>query len=930
MAKLMKTLNGYTVYDEEAHDQLDELRESLVAGGRVENGYLVLTNIDGTEIGDALGPFAGGGGGGGGSQTNSVITLSNTSGWNATTVAKGQDCNLTFTWASTEDELPTGDGSLSITVNGAVKILKTVPQGQVTENIGTYLSAGKNVILVRVEDAYGASRQLRFTVQVVEISLGSNFDGTEVQSGDFTYTYIPVGSVDRTVYFYWDDNLLGTDTNSDSMRQHTYRISKKPAGAHKLEVFFRAEINGSTVESNHLLYSIICVDENTNTSIIRSTFSRVSVEQYTSMAVVYSVYNPQTINVGVKLYANDKQVNELNVDRTEQAWTYRADDVGTTTLKIVTADGAEWSSTFEVTPSSINATAETEDLVLYLNAYGRSNSEANPAVWTFTPEEGETITTNMMGFNFASDGWIIDEDGNAALRLSGEARAEINYKPLANDVRTTGWTAEFEFAARDVSDFETPIISFMTETGRGVKFTPNKVYFNSELTAVDAPYKEDEHIRVSFVIEKVSGNHLIHIYLDGVDSGCVQYPVTDDFSQGAAAPKITIGSSGCTTDIYVIRIYKNDLTRYQINDNATADTQNIENRIARYSRNNIFDDYGNIVIEKLPATLPYYIITCPELPQFKGDKKTCTIDYVNPVDPTKNFHAEGVSINVQGTSSQYYPRKNYKSSFKKGLTLADGSHADAYELVDDTIPIKDICFKTDFASCEGANNVVLAMLYDKLCPYKTPAQKQNSQVRQGIAGYPTVVFWNNGEDTVFIGKYNANVDKGNEDYFGFVDPYESWEFKNNGLNLCLFLSNNYTTIIKDEDGNDILAWKAAFEARYPEDSEDYSQLKEFSDWIVTTNRETATNTPFDTPRDFGEYRNVTQMDEHGNETIIGTELITYDKDDAEYRLAKFKNELGNYVELDSATFYYLFTELFLMADSRAKNLFPSFIGSEIA
>ena len=54
----------------------------------------------------------------------------------------------------------------------------------------------------------------------------------------------------------------------------------------------------------------------------------------------------------------------------------------------------------------------------------------------------------------------------------------------------------------------------------------------------------------------------------------------------------------------------------------------------------------------------------------------------------------------------------------------------------------------------------------------------------------------------------------------------------------------------------------------------------------------------------------------------------YTADTADYRRAKFKAELGDYVELDSALFYYLFTELFLMVDSRAKNMFPSFIGGE--
>ena len=55
----------------------------------------------------------------------------------------------------------------------------------------------------------------------------------------------------------------------------------------------------------------------------------------------------------------------------------------------------------------------------------------------------------------------------------------------------------------------------------------------------------------------------------------------------------------------------------------------------------------------------------------------------------------------------------------------------------------------------------------------------------------------------------------------------------------------------------------------------------------------------------------------------------YTHDTSEYRLAKFKAEAGDYMEIDSAMFYDLFTELFLMVDSRAKNMFPSFMGGDI-
>ena len=62
---------------------------------------------------------------------------------------------------------------------------------------------------------------------------------------------------------------------------------------------------------------------------------------------------------------------------------------------------------------------------------------------------------------------------------------------------------------------------------------------------------------------------------------------------------------------------------------------------------------------------------------------------------------------------------------------------------------------------------------------------------------------------------------------------------------------------------------------------------------------------------------------------VGDDAVTYTEDTAAYRLAKFKAEAGDYMELQSALFYYLFTEQFLMIDSRAKNMFVGFNGSAV-
>ena len=106
----------------------------------------------------------------------------------------------------------------------------------------------------------------------------------------------------------------------------------------------------------------------------------------------------------------------------------------------------------------------------------------------------------------------------------------------------------------------------------------------------------------------------VSCYINGVMSGVVQYPADDDFSQVTPAD-ITIGSSQCTIDLYCIQVYDNDLSPQQMEDNWIADTQDGAMMLERYSHNNVRDEYGNVVIAKLPSDLPYFIIECAELPQ---------------------------------------------------------------------------------------------------------------------------------------------------------------------------------------------------------------------------------------------------------------------------------------------------------------------------
>lgn len=850
-----------------------------------------------SENGIPLASSGGGGGGGGGDVVSAVFTATNTTGWSSKTIAKGATCEVSFNWSSIEDGNPTGDGAIRITVSEVVRATMQVSQGDVTIDLAPYLALGTNKVKVRLSDAYDQGKSIVFNITVIALSISSSFDDSMVYTDAFTFPYTPVGAVEKTVHFVLDGNQNGTVTTSVSGRQLSYPIPAQTHGAHSLWVYFEANINGETVRSNELYYEFKFVVSGDNTKIITTSLNQRTYQQYTSIVIPYYVYDPESLTADVTISDNGTVLSTQTVDRSQQTYTYRADTYGTRTIAIASGSVSK-AITLTITELDIDVHAETEDLALYLSSHGRSNNEEHPDTWTYGAG-GSQVACTFADFNWSSDGWQSDDDGVTVMRVSGDARLMIPYKVFGTDFRATGKTIELEFATRNVLNYDATIMSCM-DGGRGFNVTAQKALLKSEQSEISTQYKEDEHVRIAFVVEKRTEHRLLFIYINGIASGVVQYPADDDFSQ-VTPVNITVGSNDCTIDLYCVRVYNNDLTRNQIVDNWIADTQDGAMMLDRYLRNNVYDAYGNIVISALPSDLPYLIIECPELPQYKGDKKTCSGRYVDPIHPSKSFTFENAQIDVQGTSSQYYPRKNYKVKFKGGFVI-NNQTASNYMLTSTSVPTNTFCFKADVASSEGANNVELAKLYDEACPYKTPAQQNDPRVRQGIDGYPIVIFYSNGTDTTFLGKYNFNNDKGTPEVFGMADPDESWETKNNTSDRVRYKSADYS-------GS---SWLNDFEARYPDTDpayEDPSQLAEFAAWAVSTDTTAATNAALDTPV-----------------TYNGVEYTT---DSAEYRLAKFKAEAGNYMEMQSALFFYLFTELFLMVDNRAKNSFPSFMGSEV-
>ena len=835
--------------------------------------------------------IAAGGGTGGGGGATFIATLVNLSESRVITVPEGESVVLRLEYSSVDIEgMDDGAGVGQVLVENIVRHSFSAAQGEFELNITEYLASGTNNVSVKVTNSENVTKTMTYTVTLATVSLTSSFDDGAVYDDAISFPYTPVGLAEKTVHFELDGAEIGTAIVTTSGRQVSHHIPAQSHGAHVLRVWFTCVVSGTTITSNVLYYNIICIVEGNNTPIIAVTTPPVSsVEQYTNLVKKYRVYSPLSLTSAITLEANDQAVANLTVDRTEQTWTYQPTVVGELKQTIRCADEqVSWVQT--VTKSSIQVEAETEALALHLTSYGRNNTEAVPGVW-----ENNGIAAEFHNFNFVSDGWLKDEDDITVLRVTGDARLTIPYKIFAYDFRTTGKTLEFELATREVLNYDAEVLSCYSG-GRGFVITAQQLNISSEQSSMGTRYKENEHIRVSIVAEKRSENRLLMCYINGILSGAIQYPDDDDFSQ-AIPVGISIGSNDCTTDIYNIRIYDNGLTRYQIIDNWIADTQNSEEKAARYKRNEIYDAYGQVVISQLPSDLPYLVIQGKESPQYKGDKKKVSGYFTDPLHPERSFSFTDAEIDVQGTSSQYYYRKNYKNKFKNGFVMRNGTVVEKYQMNENAVPTATFTMKADVASSEGAFNVVLSMLYNELCPYKTPAQVSDPKIRQTIEGFPCVIFWDYGNGPVFLGKYNFNNDKGTEEVFGFKAGDESWEILQNGTDRVGWHSADFS----DE------SWKTDFEARYPEDNVNTTRLKSLAEWLMSTDTDKATGEDIEPV------------------TCGGVE---YKKDTKEYRLAKFSAELSDHFIEEAVIFYYLFTEIALSIDQREKNAFPTYLADE--
>ncbi len=459
------------------------------------------------------------------------------------------------------------------------------------------------------------------------------------------------------------------------------------------------------------------------------------------------------------------------------------------------------------------------------------------------------------------------------------------------------------------------ICKWLNTNNEGFVIGTQESFFQSPEKLVSVRYKEDEVINLTFVVS--ADDSLVYIYLNGILSGATTLPPLT-----SAAPAFTIdsnlvfNSTYCDFDLYRVRLYETGLTMPQVIHNYLSDLHDI----AKYDQNQLtlaINDYAlsyDLLVDynanhPNDVTMPYatWKITKNDdqgretLPYYKGDKRKVDVKFVDtPLDAAldrgeitewyyythcPSYISTGVEIDVQGTSSQGYPRRNYKLKHKKAKKwefthgplagqsmtkkwyfdktthraidpsicdidilvpkIADqgeGESDEAYaarvaeynaavsaveadlksrydvlatnfHMDNEVLGTNKFTWKIDYMESSGSYNTGFANLMgnqEHPLYMKHPLEDQGisaGTMRTSVYGFPLLVFHEyentdqniteSGQKFEYIGRYNMNLDKGSNEYFGFEektknpatnksikDIAESWELSDNQGTWC--------------------------------------------------------------------------------------------------------------------------------------------------
>jgi hypothetical protein len=698
----------------------------------------------------------------------------------------------------------------------------------------------------------GTSKFIQYAVTTVDLQLLSHtsFNNTSIYGSSFTMYCNVTGAIEKILDYYIDGDLVGTKTLQRTIAgAQSLTVSGISHGYHTVRIELYQSIDGVRGVGVDPLEFEIAVDAGGTDPIIWLGDYKSKYYSYDSIKVPFSVYNPIQNTSTVRFF---KGIAELeNSPRTVANKTYNQileitnATIDATSIYYIRVDGSEVYRELSIEvvtdPNRDMSIVYPESLVINFDAAGRSNDESatRREIWEFSPDENTTYKGKFENFNWYNNGWILDENKDACLRISNGAQFSI---PIgASDINTgtvgkQSITFEFQFKVRNVQDYSNLIkeitryasdgpyweaflaqqdnpdgyknydqflMWYASENGLdydkitenfasvfkqislnatfcqyfdktnkiGLCLGPQDGFFATGQNTVSVKYVENKMTNMSVVFNYADKK--IYIYLNGVLTGVSN--ISGNSKITINSPEIVFNSEYCDLDLYKFRVYKTALSVADIDINYSVDHKDVliydhTTQLAQFNT-----DLGEYQLkydamitfnEDNPNDLlmPYLVLETgvgDMLPYSKANKKTIKMEFVNTgldrayatgeldslaaeagyIDEPGGMTAvqqyyyrhcpswkgENIELAVQGTSSEFYPRRNYKAKTKdsddninmhmhKGpfasMYAADpeSTRLDFFYMNNDTVGTERFTLKIDYMESSGTYNMGFANL----------------------------------------------------------------------------------------------------------------------------------------------------------------------------------------------------------------------------
>ena len=279
----------------------------------------------------------------------------------------------------------------------------------------------------------------------------------------------------------------------------------------------------------------------------------------------------------------------------------------------------------------------------------------------------------------------------------------------------------------------------------GICIGAQDALFTNGVDTVNVSYVEDKLINLTIVYshgtgEESGSNKLMSIYLNGMLTGVARSTVNEAWSIGDSNNELTLvfDSKYCDFDLYKIRVYNQPLTLPAVLTNYTVDLKDpvaydlSQLAVVNNSINESQLKYENMIAYNAAHPdgyiMPYMIFTTKDadgnvLPYSKSKKiKDVQVEFVNTglerayatgelgelaeranttiedyyIHHCPSWIADHVEMSVQGTSSEFYPRRNYKAKTKT-VTPGDPSETKVVQMYMNRGPFTQLYASSDEA-----------------------------------------------------------------------------------------------------------------------------------------------------------------------------------------------------------------------------------------